>query len=690
MNKIHKVLKNGQAVGENAKGVSGNFVKFFRKLALATAVATIGLTSAQATNNIDSAYNVQVIGGDNNTVGGTVPSSMTTSTSLTTIAGYQNTMNSSNSSQITGNGNVLTNSDAPVLGESNFLTGVYGTVVGDVNTIVTTAKPTSTNDDRKLVFVYGSGNNATDISSGTIVGQQNKITADTSSTSPINYGSGANVIGFNSGRVFGDNNTLTNVAGSSIVGQDNKLKDADMTVLGDGNTAIHQYGYISGDNNTATQYNPNDIGSTQYTAIYGGGNKVTGTTNGEMINVSGTNNTLTDNKQIQALGSNNVFKSVTYSNIIGSSNTATSVQGANVLGSGATVTAQNSVTLGNGSTNNRDNTVSIGTAGAERQVTNVGAGTQDTDAVNVSQLTTAITDAGTQAKAYADAQNAIVATKANQSDLNTTNQTVSDLGNTVASNQTANDTKNAQQDVIIDSKANQSDLNATNQTVSTNTQAITDNKATADAQNTATNGRIDNTNAIVATKANQSDLNTTNQTVSDLGNTVASNQTANDTKNAQQDVIIDSKANQSDLNATNQTVSDNAVASQNRDNVLQTQVTKMGANTTAIINNVVEKQAVVDARQDVHIKNLGERVGEMNKNLSGGIAGATALAMMPTASEPDARMLSFGSGFFNGESAIAVGYTGTSDNGKWSFKTGISFNSASEPTYGLGAGYRFR
>ena len=237
----------------------------------------------------------------------------------------------------------------------------------------------------------------------------------------------------------------------------------------------------------------------------------------------------------------------------------------------------------------------------------------------------------------------------------------------------------------VDNKttALQSQINTINTTTNTTT-------ASQDAQNTATNGRIDNTNAIVATKANQSDLNTTNQTVSDLGNTVASNQTANDTKNAQQDVVIDSKANQSDLNATNQTVSDNAVASQNRDNVLQTQVTKMGTNTTAIINNVVEKQAVVDARQDVHIKNLGERVGEMNKNLSGGIAGATALAMMPTASEPDARMLSFGSGFFNGESAIAVGYTGTSDNGKWSFKTGISFNSASEPTYGLGAGYRFR
>ncbi|KLI99635.1 YadA-like family protein, partial [Luteimonas sp. FCS-9] len=58
------------------------------------------------------------------------------------------------------------------------------------------------------------------------------------------------------------------------------------------------------------------------------------------------------------------------------------------LGQGATVTAtaQGAVALGQGSVADRAGTVSVGSAGSERQVVNVAAGTQDTDAVNVSQL----------------------------------------------------------------------------------------------------------------------------------------------------------------------------------------------------------------------------------------------------------------------------------------------------------------
>ncbi|MEB2602374.1 YadA-like family protein [Burkholderia cenocepacia] len=57
------------------------------------------------------------------------------------------------------------------------------------------------------------------------------------------------------------------------------------------------------------------------------------------------------------------------------------------IGREANAQAANSVALGAESdTGTRANTVSIGRAGAERQITNVAAGTQDTDAVNVSQL----------------------------------------------------------------------------------------------------------------------------------------------------------------------------------------------------------------------------------------------------------------------------------------------------------------
>ena len=56
------------------------------------------------------------------------------------------------------------------------------------------------------------------------------------------------------------------------------------------------------------------------------------------------------------------------------------------LGQQATASANNSVALGYLSEADRDNSVSVGQSGAERQIVHVAAGTEDTDAVNVSQL----------------------------------------------------------------------------------------------------------------------------------------------------------------------------------------------------------------------------------------------------------------------------------------------------------------
>ncbi|CAE6882452.1 YadA-like family protein [Paraburkholderia domus] len=60
------------------------------------------------------------------------------------------------------------------------------------------------------------------------------------------------------------------------------------------------------------------------------------------------------------------------------------------LGSGSTASAANSVALGANSTADRANTVSVGASGSVRQIVNVMAGSEDTDAVNVKQLNTAI------------------------------------------------------------------------------------------------------------------------------------------------------------------------------------------------------------------------------------------------------------------------------------------------------------
>lgn len=78
------------------------------------------------------------------------------------------------------------------------------------------------------------------------------------------------------------------------------------------------------------------------------------------------------------------------------------------LGSGAVASGANSVALGAGSTATDPNTVSVGAPGAERRVTNVSAGINPTDAVNLGQLNTGLSNTLVSAKNYTDSQVASV------------------------------------------------------------------------------------------------------------------------------------------------------------------------------------------------------------------------------------------------------------------------------------------
>ncbi|WP_349252641.1 YadA-like family protein [Burkholderia cenocepacia] len=75
------------------------------------------------------------------------------------------------------------------------------------------------------------------------------------------------------------------------------------------------------------------------------------------------------------------------------SNSSAAGSGSVALGSSATASNANSVALGTGSIANANNTVSVGSATLQRRITNLAAGTANTDAVNVGQLNTAISNA---------------------------------------------------------------------------------------------------------------------------------------------------------------------------------------------------------------------------------------------------------------------------------------------------------
>ncbi|KWH56418.1 hypothetical protein WT63_24135 [Burkholderia anthina] len=101
----------------------------------------------------------------------------------------------------------------------------------------------------------------------------------------------------------------------------------------------------------------------------------------------GTNSRNT-NSYTTALGANTLVTGGG-STALGANATAT---GGNslALGDSATSSVSNGVALGAGSVATRANSVSVGSAAQQRQIVNVAAGTQGTDAVNVTQLNTAI------------------------------------------------------------------------------------------------------------------------------------------------------------------------------------------------------------------------------------------------------------------------------------------------------------
>ncbi|NIF62863.1 adhesin, partial [Burkholderia sp. Cy-647] len=99
-------------------------------------------------------------------------------------------------------------------------------------------------------------------------------------------------------------------------------------------------------------------------------------------------------------GGNGAVASGASSTAVGNGSTA-SAANSTAIGAGAVSTGTNSAAIGSGSTDEgRSNVVSVGAPDSPRQVSNVAAGTAPTDAVNVQQLNSAVS----QANSYTDSQ----------------------------------------------------------------------------------------------------------------------------------------------------------------------------------------------------------------------------------------------------------------------------------------------
>lgn len=116
-----------------------------------------------------------------------------------------------------------------------------------------------------------------------------------------------------------------------------------------------------------------------------------------------------------------------------------------------------------------------------------------------------------------------------------------------------------------------------------------------------------------------------------------------------------------------------------------------GINPTDAVN-VSQLEAAMNGGSTVNqnqINQLGQRIGKLEDNSNAGIAGSIAQSSIPQVTRAGASGIGIGTGYYGGQSAIAVGASAISDGGNWIVKGSFSINSQGRAGVGAGALYQW-
>ncbi|EFI4641911.1 adhesin [Escherichia coli] len=350
------------------------------------------------------------------------------------------------------------------------------------------------------------------------------------------------------------------------------------------------------------------------------------------------------------------------------------------IGSNAQVIHVNSIAIGNGSTTTRgaqtnytaynmdapQNSVgefSVGSADGQRQITNVAAGSADTDAVNVGQLK--VTDAQVS-------QNTQSITNLDNRVTNLDSR-VTNIENGIGDIVTTGSTKYFKTNTDgVDASAQGKDSVA----IGSGSIAAADNSvalgtgSVATEENTISVGSSTNQRRITNVAAGKNATDAVN--VAQLKSSEAGG------------VRYDTKADGS-IDYSNITLGGGNGGTTRISNV------SAGVNNNDAVNYAQLKQSVQETKQytDQRMVEMDNKLSKTESKLSGGIASAMAMTGLPQAYTPGASMASIGGGTYNGESAVALGVSMVSANGRWVYKLQGSTNSQGEYSAALGAGIQW-
>ncbi len=350
------------------------------------------------------------------------------------------------------------------------------------------------------------------------------------------------------------------------------------------------------------------------------------------------------------------------------------------IGSNARANHANSIAMGNGSQTTRgaqtgytaynmdapQNSVgefSVGSEDGQRQITNVAAGSADTDAVNVGQLK--VTDAQVS-------QNTQSITNLNTQVTNLDTR-VTNIENGIGDIVSTGSTKYFKTNTDgVDANAQGKDSVA----IGSGSIAAADNSvalgtgSVANEENTISVGSSTNQRRITNVAAGKNATDAVN--VAQLKSSEAGG------------VRYDTKADGS-VDYSNITLGGGNGGTTRISNV------SAGVNNNDAVNYAQLKQSVQETKQytDQRMVEMDNKLSKTESKLSGGIASAMAMTGLPQAYTPGASIASIGGGTYNGESAVALGVSMVSANGRWVYKLQGSTNSQGEYSAALGAGIQW-
>ena len=498
-----------------------------------------------------------------------------------------------------------------------------------------------------------------------------------------------------------------NATNSVVIGKNSQVSGESAIAIGDGAQARGNQSISIGTGNIV---NGNNSGAFGDPSIINGNNSYS----------VGNNNTINSNDTF--VFGNNITSTVEGSVVLGTGSAART--GAGVVGylaaGNAAVRATTSTT----------GSVAVGDAasGVYRQVTGVAAGTADSDAVNVSQLkavsdtlrnnNTALSNTAVQYDKNADgttnkgsitlgggaAGTTITNVKAGNVSAGSTDaingSQLHNLGSNVAGiiggnatldaagNLTASNIGGTGKGNINDAIAavNQGNAQA-NAGIQANSESIKANTGRLDAglsfgadSGTAINKPIGDTTALKFEGGNNITTTTTSSGIKfDLnGNINVDNITA------------------STVTTGNTTVNNSGVTIKDGPSMTTEGINAGNKTITGVADGIKINDAVnlgqltaLDNKLSNSVNELGYKINEVEDDANAGISAAMAMSSLPQAYIPGKSMIGGGVATYNGQSAVAIGVSKVSDNGRWVIKANGTADTQGNAGGAIGAGFHF-